>query len=265
MSGDSEHQIDSELMPDQRRAEILRILAENGSATVRNLSSRFSVVPMTIRRDLETLEREKELIRVHGGAVIAGQPMLHRRLQDKETLNIEAKRTVGSRAASLIEDGETVILDEGSTCMEVARALRNRSGITVVTNGVRVAMELIPASEITTILIGGICGRHNYVAYGHETVEAFQKIRAHRYIMGIDALQSGHGISDCDPHQVQLKQVKASVSEEVIGVADVSKVGQIAVCRVGSFGLMDTLIMNGPIPPSFRDSLEGEGVRLLEV
>ncbi|TCL60868.1 DeoR family transcriptional regulator [Hydrogenispora ethanolica] len=253
------------MLAEERRKRILELLAENGSVTVAALSELFAVVPITVRRDLELLEKERMLVRTHGGAVLHVEPFLDRPLTAKETLNQEVKMKIAQTAASLVNNGETIILDEGSTCIEVARALRSDKNITVVTNGIKVALELTPYTNITTILIGGVCGHQNFVAYGHETIDSFAKIRAHKYFMGIDALVSGHGISDGDPHQVQLKRTKAASSQTVIGVADQSKLGKIAVAYVGPAGMMNRLIMNAPVPESFKRSLSEERVELIEV
>ncbi len=253
------------MLAEKRREEILKVITERGSATVGELAELFDVVTMTIRRDLEMLEKRNLLTRIHGGAVINPEPLTARPLDAKESINQRAKAAIGRRAVSLVEPGETIILDEGSTCIEVARALRNHHDVTVVTNGVKVAYELTPYSGITTILIGGICGRNNYVAYGHETLTSFQKIRAHKYFMGIDAIQPGFGISDQDPNQVQLKNAKAHSSLEVIGVADNSKLGKIGVVQVAGMDILDRLIMNEPIQDSVRTWLVREQVELIPV
>ena len=243
----------------------MHLLVKNGSVTVKELAENLDVVPITVRRDLEVLEQKNMLTRIHGGAVANPEPMVLRPLDVKETINHEAKLKIGARAAAMIEHGETIILDEGSTCIEIARALRNHRDVTVVTNGVKVAYELCAYANITTILIGGVCGQHNYVAYGHETISSFAKIRAHKYFMGIDAIQAGFGISDGDPHQVQLKQAKAASAAQVVGVADNSKTGKIGVVRVGGLDMLHALIMNQPISEGFRTALERDGVELIEV
>jgi DeoR/GlpR family transcriptional regulator of sugar metabolism len=248
-----------------RRTQVLRILAETGSVTVSDLSKRFEVAPITIRRDLEKLESEGLLTRVHGGAVIKAEPFIAKPLVDKETLNSEAKEKIALKAAELVNPGETIILDEGSTCIALARALRNHKGITVVTNGIKVASELTPYHHITTILIGGVCGHTNFVTYGYETLTQLQRIRAHKYFMGIDAIQLGFGISDADPHQVELKRAKAASSQEVIGIADNSKLGKIGLVHIGSVGMLNKLVMNSPVHPAFRELFEAEGVTLIEV
>ncbi|NLG84912.1 MAG: DeoR/GlpR transcriptional regulator [Firmicutes bacterium] len=252
------------MLAEERRQKILELLSRKGAVTVAELSEAFGVVPITIRRDLELLESEGRLVRTHGGAVIIGEPFQARPLNAKEALNREAKMRIGQRAAAMVNDGEVVILDGGSTCIEVARALANKN-ITVVTNGVKVALELLPHPQITVILVGGICGSQNYEANGHETIEAFKRIRAHKYFMGIDALVPGFGISDGDPNQVQLKMAKAASSQVVIGVADRSKLGKIAVAYVGPIGMMDYLIMDAPVPETLKESLHKEQVELIEV
>lgn len=254
------------MFAEERRQKILSLLEQKGTVSVNELSKVFAVVPITIRRDLEQLEKEGLLIRIHGGAILKGEPFIQRPLNTKETINQEVKRRIGERAAQLINDGETIILDEGSTCLEVAKALtRTNKNITVVTNGIKVALELTPHSNITTILIGGVCGHQNYVAYGTQTIEMFSDIRAHKYFMGIDALLAKYGISDADIHQVELKRVKVASSKMVIGVADTSKIGTIAVAHVGSINMLNTLIMESPVPDYFKQYLVEERVSLLEV
>lgn len=254
------------MLAEERRKYICELLAKRGVVTVNELSETLGVVPITIRRDLESLEKsEGILVRMHGGAVLKGEPFLHKSLIAKETFNQDVKALIGQKAAALVNDGETVILDEGSTCMEVAKGLRGAKGITVVTNGLKVAMELTPYTNINTILVGGICGHQNYIAYGYEAVEAFSKIRVHKYFMGIDALVPGYGISDGDPHQIQLKLAKAASAQEVIGVADRSKLGKIALARVGPLSIMNSLIMDAPVPDGFKQALLLDKVELVEV
>lgn len=255
------------MLAEERRKRIIELLTKKGVITVSELSETLGVVPITIRRDLESLEKsEGILIRTHGGAVLNGEPFLHKSLNTKETLNQAAKAKIGQKAASLVNDGETIILDEGSTCLEVAKALQaSKNSITVVTNGIKVALELTPFPNITTVLVGGVCGHQNYVAYGHDTVESFNKIRVHKYFMGIDALVPGYGISDGDPHQVQLKLAKAASAQEVIGVADHSKVGKIALAHVGPLSIMNLLIMDSPVPEGFKQALNDEQIGLIEL
>jgi DeoR/GlpR family transcriptional regulator of sugar metabolism len=254
------------MLAEERRKKIVQLITNKGSITVNELSEILGVVPITIRRDLESLEKEDGIIiRTHGGAILQGEPFLHKSLTAKETLNQDAKAKIAEKAATLINDGEIIILDEGSTCLELAKALKNSKNITVVTNGIKVAMELTPCSNITTLLMGGVCGHQNYVAFGNETVEAFSKIRAHKYFMGIDALVPSYGISDGDPHQVQLKLAKAASSQEVIGMADNTKLGKIALAYVGPLSMMNRLIMNSPVAEGFEKMLVNEHVELIEV
>lgn len=251
----------------ERRNRILKLLTRKGSVTVTELSKLFGVVPITIRRDLEILEQEGKLVRTHGGAVVSSEPFLLKPLTDKEILNHEIKARIGQVAATLVSDGETLFLDGGSTCIEVARALRadQNKRVTVVTNGLKVAMELSPCLHVTTILVGGVCAHHNYEAMGFETIEAFKRLRAHKYFMGIDAIIPGYGISDGDPHQVPLKLARIASAQEVIGVCDKSKLGRIAVAQVGPISLLSRLVMDGPVPESFKQHLAKEQVTLIEV
>lgn len=255
------------MLASERRNKIVKLLSREGSVTVTELSELFRVVPITIRRDLEVLEQQGKLIRTHGGAVISSEPFVLRTLTDKESLNHEIKVRIGQMAATLVNDGETIFLDGGSTCIEVARALKvsKEKRVTVVTNGLKVAMELSPCLNITTILVGGVCAHHNYEAMGLETVEGLKRLRAHKYFMGIDAIVPGYGLSDGDPHQVPLKLARVASSQEVIGVCDKSKLGKIAVSHLGPISLLSRLVMDSPVPESFKQYLAKEQVSLIEV
>lgn len=252
------------MLPEERHRKILELLSHHNVVSVTELSQNFNVTPVTVRRDLEKLEQLGLLIRTHGGAVPKVEPFLAKSLTDKEMLNRDAKVKIGEKATSLVNDGETVILDGGSTCIEIARALHGKKNITVVTNGIKVALELIPNRDIRTILVGGV-GSPNFEVSGLDTVESFRKIRAHKYLMGADAIIPGYGISDGDPDQVQLKLAKAQASQEVICVADRSKLGRIAVAYVGPLSMADYLVMDAPISESFKTNLRKENVELIEV
>lgn len=248
-----------------RRKAIVDLLNEKGSVTVAELSQTLNVTLTTIRRDLAQLEKQGVLMRIYGGAVLEPEPFASLPLSAKERLNFEAKERIARQAAKMINPGETIILDEGSTCIALARELRKLRDITVVTNGLKVAYELTPNPHIVTILVGGICGHNSFVAYGHDTIEGFSRIRAHKYFMGIDAIQLGFGISDGDPNQVPLKVAKIAVSKEVIGMADRSKFSKIAVAKVGRLGILNHLIMDSPVNESLKLELEKERVNLIEV
>jgi DeoR family transcriptional regulator of aga operon len=253
------------VLPEERRQNILAILAKNGAATVRDLAERFDVSLVTIRRDLERLEGDGLIMKTHGGAVSLGvNTHAELRLSEREQQYRKEKDRIGMKAANLVQPGDTVILDEGSTCLAIARYLRAKENITVITNGIRVAAELLGNPGITLIVIGGICNHESAMLYGTDAEKAYGRLRADVYFMGIDAFSAEHGIMDGNYLQVNLKQVKATVSSQVVGVAHQAKFGRRAVARVGSLTMLHALITDGPVNENLQQCLDAHGIRYVE-
>lgn len=249
----------------ERRQAIVTFLGANGSATVRELSERHGVSQMTIRRDLEQLEKDGLISKTHGGAIMLGAnthadaPLSKRELQYSE-----AKQRIAQLAASLVKPGDTVILDEGSTCLAVARQLKTTSGITVITNGIRVSAELLGSTGINLIVIGGLCHHGAAMLYGPDTEKAYGSLHADYYFMGMDAFSAEYGILDGNYLQVGLKRAKAGAARRVIGVANQAKYGLRAVARIGPFSMLNALITEGPVSADLAQELAAQGIECLE-
>lgn len=249
----------------ERRQAILMLLGASGAVTVRDLSDRFGVSSMTIRRDLDQLEKDGLITKTHGGAaILEPNAQAETRLSEREQVFREAKQRIGERAAAMVRPGDTVILDEGSTCLAVARHLKALSGITVITNGVRVAAELLGASGITLIVVGGLCNHESAMLYGPETDKAYASLHADLYFMGMDAFSPEYGILDANYLQVSLKLAKARASRRVIGVAHQAKFGRRAVAKVGPFTMLHALVTEGPIEEGLRQCLAVHNIECIE-
>jgi len=253
------------VLPFERRQDIISFLAKRGSATVRELAERYGVSPMTVRRDLEQLERDGLIVKTHGGAVIL-DPHTHADapLSKRELEQAEAKQRIAERAVSLLKPGDTVILDEGSTCVAIARQMKSVNDITVITNGVRVAAELMNATGVTLIVVGGVCHRDSAMLYGPETERAYSSLHADYYFMGMDAFSLEYGILDGNYLQVGLKRAKAKAANKVIGVAHQAKFRRRAVAHIGPLTMLDALITEGPVADDLKRTLAELGIELLE-
>ena len=252
------------VLPEERRQYILAILARNGAATVRELASRFDVSLVTIRRDLDRLEKDGLIMKTHGGAVSLGvNTHAELRLSEREQQFQQEKDRIGMKAASMVHPGDTVILDEGSTCLAIARYLRVQDGITIITNGIRVAAEVLGNPKISLIVIGGICNHESAMLYGPDTEKAYSKLRADIYFMGIDAFSPEHGIMDGNFLQVSLKQIKADISNRVIGAANQAKLGGEPLPR-RPLDMLDALITDGPVEQSLQECLREHNISCIE-
>ncbi len=252
------------MLPFERRQQILAEINTHGSASVRDLAQRFGVSVVTIRRDLDDLERRGLIIKTHGGAVqLKRETHAELRLTEREAQHRTEKDRIGAKAAELVQPGQTIIMDEGSTCLAIARHLRNYSNLTVITNGLRVAAELL-GTGIDLIVVGGVCNHESAMLYGPETEKTYTSLRADLYFMGIDAFSAEDGIMDANFLQVGLKTVKARSSRQVIGVAHGAKFGRRAIARVGPLTMLDALITEGPASPELKEALAASGIECIE-
>lgn len=207
----------------QRRAHIQTALAV-GRVTVASLARQYGVVESTIRRDLAILKAEGLIERTYGGAVSGlGQET---GVTERERLAQAEKDAIGREAASLISDGDTVILDTGTTCAALARHLWARRRLTVITSGFPVADNLMSCDDAEVILLGGSLRRHSRGTVGPVAETALRGITARVAFLGADGVVAGRGICEASPSQISLKELMAAQAGEVVVLADSSKLGQ---------------------------------------
>lgn len=241
-----------------RRSQILQELAEAGSVTVVDLAERFSVSPMTIRRDLLELERASLVRRVHGGAVAGRGRSYEPPYLLRTSENAETKRRIGALAASLIAEGDSVAIDTGSTCLEVARRLRGRRNLTILTPGFRIAEALLDEPEIRLILTGGILRPGEGSLIGDLARHAFQELSVDRLVLAVGGVDATFGLSEYNWDDVGVKQAMIRSAKEVILVTDSGKFGQIAFARVAGLEAVTTLVTDleptGPLHAALKDA-----------
>ncbi len=216
-----------------RHAEIIDALQQAGYLSVNDLAERFDVTPSTIRRDLERLEQMDLVQRTHGGAQAAAQSDTPASF--KETLHASEKAAIGKAMASRILDGQTVLIDSGSTTLEVGKHLTN-SRLTVVTNDLRIGMEIARKPSIHLVFIGGELLPNVYTMWGPAAVEQISHLRFDVGVFGADTVNED-GIFNTSSYEVELKRAMRSSSREAFFVADSSKFGREALFRI--FGIED--------------------------
>ncbi len=147
------------MMAEERRTQILQIVRSEGRARVNELANRFSSSAVTIRNDLNELHQRGLVMRSHGGAVLPEKILRESPVYERLKSHAEEKRRIGATAATLIHDGETIILDSGTTTLEIARQIKNKQGLQVITNGVNIAAELLDARDVQTLHCRGHASR----------------------------------------------------------------------------------------------------------
>ena len=253
----------------ERQAKIIQLIREKGYIENDNLSQLFDVTPATIRRDMKALA-EQRLIRLdHGGAydIDALDGSTEPLYETKVYVNREAKRFIGSAAAEMICDNDTIFLDSGTTNTEIAQSLRSKSfhNLTVITCDIITAKVLCPVPNINVLVLGGILRKSFYTAYGPYTESILNNIRANKFFLGVDAASAEHGISNIVLEEIPIKQLMIQNSEKVIMVADGSKFGKNAAYKVCSWEAVDQVITDYCVSREYLEFFEGQQVKILQV
>jgi DeoR/GlpR family transcriptional regulator of sugar metabolism len=209
--------------PRRRREEIVRIATTHGQASVITLAERFQVSASTIRRDLASLESERQLARTHGGAMA---PHAELSLRQRSSEAYEAKQAIARWAASIVESGESLMLDGGSTVALLAQELRNRTEITVTTISLVVLNVLAGSEQIKVNSLGGTLRPLSQAFVGPLTESALETITFDRAFLGADSVDAEMGICEADPEQTRLKELMARRASNLYVMAHAAKLGQ---------------------------------------
>lgn len=229
------------MMPSERQVAILEYLTDKGFASVATLAQEFHVSAMTIRRDLTELELQRVLQRTYGGATIYDPAFFEVSLQTKTTQFVEEKRRIGKAAAELVQDGDIVILDAGSTTMLVAKYLKTKR-ITVITNALNIAADLSDCPDIDLYIVGGHLRQGVLAIVGPETSTFFENIRADKLFLGVEGVDIIGGVMVPELNEAHTKRAMAKSAKEIIVVADHSKIGRSTLCTIIPLAKVTTLI-----------------------
>ncbi|HEY3284089.1 MAG TPA: DeoR/GlpR family DNA-binding transcription regulator [Armatimonadota bacterium] len=255
---------------DQRTERILHQLLREGSVEVEDLASALGVSSATVRRELRDLEGRGLLRRTHGGAVAVESALYEpfrydASFQEQEALRTEEKRRIGLAAASLVREGETIALSAGTTATQVARCLRHRSGITLITNAVNVAMELSRCPGLTVILTGGVLSGGWFSLLGPLAIRSVEEFNYDRAFVGLDGIHADHGMSSHHPDEAALNRAMVRQAKQTVAVADHTKVGKVARAQVCPLSAIDLLITGAEVPDDEASELGLRGLTVRQV
>lgn len=223
------------MLTTHRKQKILAILKNNGQVVAKEVSHSMGVSEDTIRRDLRELAQEGLLQRVHGGALPASPALAD--FAGREQLRHEGKIAIGKAAATMIQSGQVVILDGGTTSREIARHLRLDLKATIVTHSPTIALELVNHGGLEVILIGGRFFKHSVVAVGAAAVEAISRIHADTFFMGVTGVHPRTGLTTGDYEEAAMKRALSRASAETLVLASAEKLNAASPYEV--IGLKD--------------------------
>ncbi len=251
----------------ERQRQISQLIEEKALATVAELSTYFGVSEATIRRDLEKLESEGIIQRVHGGAIPSDgrqarvEPIIIQRAAE----NAEEKKMIGRVAASLVRGEETVFLGSGTTTLEVARCLKGKEGLTVITNALNIANELAGEQDITLIVVGGLLRHSELSMIGHIAEQTLRELRADKVIMGMRALSLREGLTNDYLPETMTDRAIISLAPEVILVVDHSKFDKVSTALVAPVTYVSKIVTDGKAPPEIVAALRDSGIEVILV
>lgn len=240
-----------------RQQQIADLVAASGEIRLAELKEAFEVTEMTLRRDLEKLEQLGLLRRTFGGAIRTGSDVA---LQERTGVMLEEKKRIGLRAAQLVQPGDSIFIDGGSTTLQIARFLPAQQQLTVVTNALNIAAEL-QAKSIPTIVIGGNLVERTSTLVGPMASAALATMTFNRAFIGSTGLTAAHGFSNSNLYETEIKQLVIGKAAEAIVVMDHTKLGKQDLFSFARLPAIHRLVTDRPITDAaLRAALSEAGV-----
>ncbi|MGZ9165788.1 MAG: DeoR/GlpR family DNA-binding transcription regulator [Anaerolineales bacterium] len=247
----------------ERQRQILSLLTQQGRLSVTEIVKQFSISEATARRDLESLASQGRAQRVHGGVIAVELAPPELPILERESEQPEEKARIGRAAASLIADKETVFLGSGTTVLEVARNLRNRKNLTVITNSLPVLNMLAGIKEITVISLGGILRVSELSFIGHITEQALAEVRADKVFMGTRGVGLEHGLTNDYLQETLTDRAIMKSGRDAIIVADHTKVNRVATVLLAPLDSMHTFVTDAKAEKKFVQALKKLGMQVI--
>ena len=247
----------------ERQKQILSLLTKQRSLSVAEIVEQFSVSEATARRDLETLASEGKLQRVHGGAIAVEKAPPELPILERASEETDEKVRIGRATAGLIADKETVFLGSGTTVLEVAKNLRDRKNLTVITNSLPVLNTLAGIKEITVISLGGMLRDSELSFIGHITEQALAEVRVDKVVMGTRGISLEHGLTNDYLQETLTDRAILKIGREVIIVADHTKVNRVSTVLLAPLEVMNIFVTDSLTEKKFIQSLKKQNINVI--
>jgi len=235
------------MLPNQRREKIFELIREDGQAKVTDLSRIFKVTEVTIRQDLERLEKEGLIIKEHGGAYLKNIDMNVRNLQLQKQENMSQKMAIARKALEYIHNGDTIILDSGTTTTEIAKIISGYNNLTVITNALNIALILGAQAGINVIVTGGEFKAPTLSLTGQKAADFFQNLHVDRLFLATAGIALKTGLTYPGISDICVKRAMIESADETFLVADSTKIGKNSFASLGALSLIHCLITDSSI------------------
>jgi len=254
--------VDAKALAPERWESLRALIRERGVIRLEDLCRELGVSPATVRRDLDQLERRGSIRRVHGGAVSVETRLEEPLFDDKTSIAAREKRRISEAALAYIEPGDTIYLDGGSTVLELARLLRERTNLTVVTNSLRAAHELAGRGP-RLILIGGELRRLSQTLVGPLTRLMLAELHLDKAFMGTIGFSLEQGLTTTDPSEAFTKELVMAQARQVLVLADSAKAGKVSFAHAGGWNKVHVLITDKELETEFAKQLAKMKIKIV--
>jgi DeoR family transcriptional regulator, aga operon transcriptional repressor len=250
------------LLNEERRREILGLLHRDGRVLVKDLARHFGISQITIRKDLEFLDGQGIIQRTHGGALsVQAGALLDPTLREKEKLHRKQKTLIALAAVRLVEEGQSVLLDSGTTTTAIARALKDKSQLTVITNAINIAAELA-GTHIEVILTGGMLRKNSFSLVGPLAERTLRQLSADILFLGVDGFDTKAGLFTPNLLESEVNRAMVEITRRTIAVCDSSKFGRRSLCNIMPVTAVHEVITDKQIPKADLYALKEAGVKV---
>ncbi|KDM91671.1 transcriptional repressor AgaR [Photobacterium galatheae] len=251
----------------ERREQTLGMLRRQGSVQVAELAELFNVSTVTIRNDLAFLEKQGMATRSYGGAFLneSDVPLPEHSIEDKRQLYRSVKDLIGQAAATMVNDGDTIILDSGTTTNSIAAHLVHHDNVIALTNGLNVANTLVDAEGVEVIVLGGHLRRKSMSFYGSQAEHALDNYHFNKLFLAVDGFDLNKGITTHNENEARLNRRMCEVADEIIVVTDASKFGRISLHKILEPGKVHKVITDKAIPERYLEGLRKAGIDVILV
>lgn len=247
----------------ERRNNILELVQEQKSVMVTDLGTRFNVTEETIRRDLEKLEKEGMIKRTYGGAVIKDSTQSDLPFKVRETKNMEGKVRIGAKVAEFIEDGDSIMLDSSSTALYVAKSIKNKKRLTVITNCYNIVLELSGSKDFRIICTGGTLNANAMSFVGHSAENFVQGYNADKAIISCNGMDIDKGITDSNEMEAEVKKSMAGASKQNFLAVDSTKFSKVSFIRLMDFNQVDYIVTDKTLSAEWEKMLKNKGIEIV--
>jgi DeoR family transcriptional regulator of aga operon len=248
----------------ERRKKILQRITEDGQVFVHELGKEFNVSEVTIRNDLGQLEKKNLLIRARGGAIKTEAGVgIDYHLSEKDRLHIDEKARIGKKAAQLINEHDTIIIDSGTTTMEIAKNMGHLADVTVICNALNIISQLIQNNSINLIIPGGYLRKNSLSLVGPLAEKNLQNLYVDKVFMGVDGFDTKHGIYTPNIEEAYLNEIMIKNAKEVILVSDSSKFFRRSLAYICGIEKIHRVVTDSGIPEEDKKRLEDAGISVV--